>query len=505
MLRRIVLLKPHEFLDKAWQQRTFAPAGVGLAHNISVRGQQFMEVLPPVPAFRRLPTGNEKVAAPIGVPRKPASVPAESFAVVAKFEDEEAIARFRRDKAAEVRGIFADPRIEAAPGYCQTSAVGQTTDVARLLGLGPLHARNLDGRGVRVAVVDTGIDGSHVGPNGKVLGDRIDSSRSYPGGYKPGSARRDHGTMVAYDISIAAPKATLLDYALLQAGAGSWEAFLSDAIAVYADLIDLLQRTPGPLVVNNSWALFDRATDAPVGSQENYSANPDHPFNQIVGALVTAGGDVVFAAGNCGGQCPDGRCGTNDIGPGASIHGANSHPAVITVAAVTTTRDRLGYSSEGPGDLAEKKPDLAGYSHFRGSGVYAADGGTSAAAPVVAGVVALLRQHFPSQSAAQMKGLLQSTADPLNAGWDYETGYGLVTTKAVSSPVSAPVQPSKKVRSTNPRFGKAWMLVETPAADPIVVKKKPSSKTAETATRLHGTASSKKAPARRKAPVRRKA
>jgi hypothetical protein len=53
--------------------------------------------------------------------------------------------------------------------------------------------------------------------------------------------------------------------------------------------MDLLQRTPGPLVVNNSWCLFDTREDEPVGSPSNYSENPNHPFNQVTGALVAAG------------------------------------------------------------------------------------------------------------------------------------------------------------------------------------------------------------------------
>src|SRR2546426_4729724 len=46
---------------------------------------------------------------------------------------------------------------------------------------------------------------------------------------------------------------------------------------------------------------------SPIGSPENYSANPEHPFNQVTGALVAAGADIFFAAGNCGADCPDGR------------------------------------------------------------------------------------------------------------------------------------------------------------------------------------------------------
>ena len=248
-------------------------------------------------------------------------------------------------------------------------------------------------------------------------------------GYQPGTTPRNHGTMCAFDVKIAAPDARIWDYALLRSQAGTWTAFLSDAIAAFADLIDRIGATPGRWVVNNSWGMFNRSQDAPIGSPENYSANPNHPFNQITGSLVAAGADVFFAAGNCGQQCPDGRCGVGDVGPGASIHGANSHPDVITVAAVTVDDRRLGYSSQGPGGLYRRKPDLAGLSHFAGSGVYPADGGTSAASPVAAGVAAALRQRFTAQALgpAQLKGVLQRTARDLEGnGWDFDLGYGVI-------------------------------------------------------------------------------
>src|SRR5216110_1706590 len=239
--------------------------------------------------------------------------------------------------------------------------------------------------------------------------------------------------MVAYDVRIAAPDAQIFDYALLTSQAGTWAAFLSDAIAAFADLVERVNAAPGRWVVNNSWGLFDRASDAPIGSPENYSANPDHPFNQITGALVAAGADVFFAAGNCGADCPDGRCGTGDTGPGASIHGANSHPDVVTVAAVTVKDRRLGYSSQGPGGLHARKPDLAAFSHFAGSAVQAVDGGTSAASPVAAGVAAALRQRLPASALtpAQLKGALQRSArDLAGRGWDYDLGYGVIDAAA---------------------------------------------------------------------------
>src|SRR5438034_970536 len=279
------------------------------------------------------------------------------------------------------------------------------------------------------------------GPVGPLLNDRLKvAGVMFDETYHPVRVRRNsavgNGLPPAsgfYDGRIAAPDAQILDYALLKSQAGTWAAFLSDGIAAFADLIERVGAAPGRWVVNNSWGLFDRLNDAPIGSPENYSANPDHPFNQITGSLVAAGADVFFAAGNCGADCPDGRCGTGDTGPGASIHGANAHPDVVSVAAVTVTDRRLGYSSQGPGALYSRKPDLAGFSHFKGSGIYPADGGTSAASPVAAGVAAALRHRFATErlAPAQLKGLLQRSARDLGGdGWDYDLGYGVIDAAA---------------------------------------------------------------------------
>ncbi|NJL71718.1 MAG: S8 family peptidase [Candidatus Competibacteraceae bacterium] len=243
--------------------------------------------------------------------------------------------------------------------------------------------------------------------------------------------------MCAFDAAISAPDADIYDFALLQSDViGFTDFLLSDAILAYDELRNLMQSIPGPLVINNSWGMYDRADDEPIGSSGNYSANPLHPFNLIVGDLVEAGADIFFAAGNCGGNCPDYRCGHGDVGPGSSIHGANSHPDVITIAAVTVNHVRLGYSSQGPGGLTKSKPDLAGYSHFKGSGVYEADSGTSAACPVAAGVAAAIRQGFglSSLEPAQLKAVLQRTAkDVGKQGWDYDHGFGVINAAAAIS------------------------------------------------------------------------
>jgi hypothetical protein len=165
--------------------------------------------------------------------------------------------------------------------------------------------------------------------------------------------------------------------------------------------------------------------------------------------LVAAGADVCFAAGNCGkAPCHDGRCGKHDIGPGHSIHGANSHPDVITVAADTVDERRLGYSSQGPGGLSRRKPDLAGYSHFLGSEVEGSgepDSWTSAASPVVTGIVAALRQKLdPAKTPpSAMKALLQRSANDLDGnGWDEDPGYGVIDAAAAVKSMTAGGSPS---------------------------------------------------------------
>ena len=77
--------------------------------------------------------------------------------------------------------------------------------------------------------------------------------------------------------------------------------------------------------------------------------------------------------------------------------------------------------------------EMAGYSHFSGSGVYPADGGTSAASPVAAGVAAALRQKFSEKRLLpkQLKGVLQRTSIDLEGdGWDCDLGFGVINAAA---------------------------------------------------------------------------
>jgi len=238
--------------------------------------------------------------------------------------------------------------------------------------------------------------------------------------------------MCAADVLVAAPAAKLYDYPFLgfQNSGGALQMFQA-ALAQ--------RRLDGtPHVLNNSYGFVGvpRQVDAP--NHEIW--NLRHPLHRKVREVVTSGATVLFAAGNCGHECPSGNCRPSGIGPSRSIHGSNSLTEVITVAAVNASHQRIGYSSEGPGMFEKGKPDLASYSHLFGNfgpgrpggdRDQPFDSGTSAATPVAAGVVAMLLSAFPDLTPDGVHEALVATAVNLGPpGFDHQTGHGVINAAA---------------------------------------------------------------------------
>jgi subtilisin family serine protease len=427
MTKRILVIKKEESIVSASAEADFSLAEDTLTHKLKPDGYKFDTTYSPIPLkgrsniFTMTPEADGFDYRELNKPNKNPNL----YIVRVDVSNEEAFQRTITQQSDLVVGYYSDLEIEpdSNSSHCG-EGVGNWHNVYEKLGL---EGINFTGKNIRIAIVDSGIAAdNHI----KVAdGWTPPNVEGQPGGWP-----RSHGTMCAFDALIAAPDAKLLDCALLRSREQPiHRRLLSDAIACFSHLSDLASATPEPLIVNNSWGVYDRSGDYPIGHPGNYSANIDHPFNQAALSLVAAGADVLFSAGNCGGDCPSDNCGINDRGIGRSIHGAKALPDVITVAAVTIDNRRLGYSSQGPAGISTRKPDIAAYSHFEGSGVYSIDNGTSAACPVASGVVAALREKVSNSSISPyaLKAILQRTAiDTNHNGWDHDIGYGIINPQA---------------------------------------------------------------------------
>lgn len=114
----------------------------------------------------------------------------------------------------------------------------------------------------------------------------------------------------------------------------------------------------------------------------------------------------------------------------ATVRGSISFPGdgpeVITVGAVDRDGRRLSYSSCGP-NSPRPKPDLVAAVPFPSTWRGRPFTGTSAAAPQVAGLAALLWSRYPCWTAKELRRALTTWARDLGPpGHDDETGYGLV-------------------------------------------------------------------------------
>ncbi|MFJ9373420.1 S8 family peptidase [Streptomyces sp. NPDC101455] len=304
--------------------------------------------------------------------------------------------------------IWLDAKISAP--VQRDTAPDPTQGTARI-GAPAAWKAGYDGKGVKVAVLDSGVDATHPDLRGVIAGTKDFTG---DGGVDD---RQGHGTHVAATIAGngaesdgrykgVAPGAKLLIGRVFSTG-GAQESWLISAM---------------------QWATGQGARVVNMSLGQAGSDGVD-PVEKAVNDLSASSGALfVIAAGNDG---PDTDT-LNSPGTAASA---------LTVAAADGADRLADFSSRGPNADGELKPDLSapGVDIISAKAVHGTDGdpvptpgyvrmsGTSMATPHVSGSAAILAQEHPAWSGQRIKAALMASAVPMKGtNSPYEQGTGRV-------------------------------------------------------------------------------
>jgi membrane-anchored mycosin MYCP len=281
------------------------------------------------------------------------------------------------------------------------------------------------GAGVKVAVIDSGVDAKHPDLKGAVVGGYDASGSGQPDGQKIVGSKTEHGTLVA---TMLAGRGHQPADATASPSPGP-AALPPDGIVGVAPEAQILSVSTWLGSTNPSgksdqdqipeavrWAVDSgaRVINISLGS-----TTPQWPQSWDAAFLYAEQKDVVIvaAAGN--------RVGGNiQVGAPATI------PGVLTVAGL----DRKGAASVDASSQGISIGVAAPAENLLGGvpgGSYAEWQGTSGSTPIVAGVAALIRSKWPEMSAKQVINRIVSTAKDAGApGKDPLYGFGVLNAEA---------------------------------------------------------------------------
>lgn len=259
------------------------------------------------------------------------------------------------------------------------------------------------GAGVRIAIIDTGIDASHQDLAGALVGGADFSGLGSPDGLTPVGPERRHGTMVA---SLAAGR-----------GNNGVDGVLGSAPE--AELLSLSMSfgggtvSPDEQVANAVRFAVDNGADIISLSLTRNTRDWPESWDRAFGYAAANDVVVIAAAGNRG-------SGTVSVGAPATM------PGVLTVGGV----DQDGQASDSASSQGITIGVMAPSEGLVGAtpgGGYVSWSGTSGATPIVAGIVALVRSAYPDLDAANViNRVLLSANRVTDTVPDPIYGYGLV-------------------------------------------------------------------------------
>ncbi|MFE7616864.1 type VII secretion-associated serine protease mycosin [Streptomyces sp. NPDC057496] len=269
------------------------------------------------------------------------------------------------------------------------------------------------GKGVRVAVIDTGVDiknpqlkdavDTRSGRNFLKKDLKDDNGNKIARGKENGTSDSvGHGTKVAGIIAAREAKGT------------GFTGLAPDATIIPIQQNDAEGNgTADTLATAIHYAAGDARADIINISQDTADAvKPADSLRQAVDAALAKGVVIVASAGNDG---LDGN--VKETYPA-------SYPGVLAVAASDRNNERAAFSQSSesvgvaaPGvDMISTVPD----------GGHCSDNGTSFSAPYAAGVAALIKAKHPDWTGKQIVAQIQQTAERSIAGRDRLVGWGVV-------------------------------------------------------------------------------
>lgn len=276
----------------------------------------------------------------------------------------------------------------------------------------PEAQRLASGAGVRVAVLDTGIDRNHPLLAGRVLPGRdfVDADNDPSEAGNPANPGWGHGTHVAGLVALAAPGAQILPLRVLDAdGAGNaW--VLAEALLYAIDPDGNPATDDGAQVINLSLGSLGRTRILDTIAQI-VSCAPAVPDDAIGDRSDPGYRDDETRCANSRGALVVAAAGNDGSGSVKEYPAAEGAYGLLAVAASTAGGRLAAFSNSGSWiDLAA--PGDAITSALPG-GAWGTWGGTSMAAPLVAGTAALIRSREPALAPKDLAVRLKRSTAPL--------------------------------------------------------------------------------------------